>query len=91
MVVDIAESLIAASPTNTTTTTVDAMPPMYPYIARAALRHVHSSTRGEDVGWLSADDVLQTSLDKYFQRWSVSDDWTRDKMDAEKGCASSTI
>jgi hypothetical protein len=69
MVVDIAENLIAA------TLMIDGMPPMYPYIARAALRHIHSSTQREDVGWLrSAEDVLQTSLDKYFQRWSVSDD-----------------
>ena len=78
MVVDIAESLIAASPANTATHMIDGMPPTYPYIARAALRHIHNSTQREDVGWLrSAEDVLQTSLDKYFQRWSVSDDWTR--------------
>jgi hypothetical protein len=89
MVVETAESLIAASPANTATHLIDAMPPMYPYIARAALRHIHSSTQREDVGWLrSAEDVLQTSLDKYFQRWSVGDDETRVKMDAEKGCAS---
>jgi hypothetical protein len=78
MVVDIAETLIAASPANAVTHTIDAMPPMYPYIARATLRHIHSGTQREDVGWLrNAEDVLQTSLDKYFQRWSVSDDWTR--------------
>jgi hypothetical protein len=78
MVVDIAKSLIAVSPANTATHTVDAMPPMYPYIAHAALKHIHSSTQRQDVGWLrSAEDVLQASLDKYFQRWSVSDDWTR--------------
>jgi hypothetical protein len=78
MAVDIAENLIAASPANTATCMVDGMPPMYPYIARAALRHIHSRTQREDVDWVrSAEDVLQTSLDKYFQRWSVSDDWTR--------------
>jgi hypothetical protein len=75
MVVDIAESLIAASPANMATHKVDAMPPMYPYIARAALRHIHSSTRREGVGWLrSAEGVLQTSLNKYFERWNVCDD-----------------
>jgi hypothetical protein len=75
MVVDIAEPLIAASPANTATHTIDAMPPMYPYIARAALRHIRSSTQREDVGWLrSAEDVLQISLDTYFQRWSVNND-----------------
>jgi hypothetical protein len=75
MVVDIAESLIAASPTNTMTHMIDAMPPVYPYIARAALRHIGNSTQREDVSWLrSAEDMLQTSLDKYLQRWSVSDD-----------------
>ncbi|EXJ89344.1 hypothetical protein A1O3_02411 [Capronia epimyces CBS 606.96] len=85
MVVDIAESLIAAtatttarnataSPTNTTTTThtVDAMPPIYPYVARAALRHICSSAQRADAGWLrGAENVLQASLDKYSQRWSV--------------------
>ena len=74
MVVDIAQSLIAASPANTATHLIDTMPPMYPYIARAALRHIHSSTEREDVGWMrSAEDVLQTSLSKYLQRWSAID------------------
>lgn len=86
MVVDIAESLIAASPAKMATHMVDAMPPTYPYIAHAALRNIRSRTQREDVGWLrSAQDVLQTSLGEYFQRWSVSDDWTRDEMDTEKG------
>ncbi len=75
MVVDIAESLIAASPTSTATYTIDAMPPIYQYIVRAALRHIQNSTGKGDVGWLSsAEDALQTSLKKYFQRWSVSND-----------------
>jgi hypothetical protein len=78
MVIDTAETLISTSPTNTAMHTIDAMPPMYSYIARAALRYIHSNTQREGVGWLrSAEDVLQTSLDKYFQRWGVSDDWTR--------------
>ncbi|KAF2491658.1 hypothetical protein BU16DRAFT_565360 [Lophium mytilinum] len=82
MVVEIAETLVAASPANTATQPIDAMPPMYPYIARAALRHIHSSTRSEGVDCMSsAEDVLQTSLDRYFQRWGVSDGWTRDKTD----------
>jgi len=73
MVVDIAESLIAASPANTATDMTDSMPPIYPYIARAALRHISSSIQRENVGWLrSAKDVLQKSLHKYFQRWSVN-------------------
>jgi hypothetical protein len=88
MVVDTAECLIAASPANTAKHTIDYMPPIYPYVARAALSNIHSSAPREDVGWLrSAEGVLQTSLDKYFKRWSVSDDWTRVKMDAERGCA----
>jgi hypothetical protein len=75
MVIDTAETLIATSPANTATHTIDAMPPMYPYIARAARRHIHSNTQRGGVGWLrSAEDTLQTSLDKYFQRWGVSDD-----------------
>ena len=66
MVVDIAETLIAD------TAIIDAMPPMYPYIARAALRHVRSIGQREDFGWLrSAEDVLQISIDRYFERWSV--------------------
>ena len=74
MVVDIAESLIAASPVKPATHRIDAMPPMYPYIVHAALRHIHSSTQREDVSWMgSAEDVLHTSLDKFFQRWNVSD------------------
>ena len=77
MVVDIAESLlIDASPTNMAIYTIDFMPPTYPYVARAALKHIHSNTQREDVAdrLRSAEDVLRTSLDKYFQRWSVSDD-----------------
>ncbi|KAI9742754.1 MAG: hypothetical protein M1818_003483 [Claussenomyces sp. TS43310] len=57
MVVDIAESLIAASLANTATK-IDAMPPMYPYIARTALRYIHSTPR-EDVDWpRNVEDVL---------------------------------
>jgi hypothetical protein len=75
IVVDIAESLMVTSPANTATHTIDAMPPTYSYIARAALRNIRNNTQREDVGWLrGAEDVLQTSLDKYFQRWGVSDD-----------------
>jgi len=71
MVVDIAEWLISSSPGNAATDTVDAMPPMYPYIARAALRNIHSSTQSEDTGWIrNAEDVLQTCLVKYLQRWT---------------------
>jgi hypothetical protein len=74
MVVDIAETLIAASPANTQVQMIDAMPPIYPYIARAALKHVRNSTQRESVGWLrSAEDVLHTSLDKYFRRWGLID------------------
>ncbi|KAK3938151.1 hypothetical protein QBC46DRAFT_356094 [Diplogelasinospora grovesii] len=68
MAIDIAESLIAA-PNANTTHTIDATPPTYPYIARAALRHICSSTQREDVGWSgSAEDMVHRSLDKYFQR-----------------------
>jgi hypothetical protein len=62
MVVDTAEFLIATAPANTATHMIDAMPPIYPYIALAVLRHIHSSTQREDVGWLmGAEDVLQIS------------------------------
>ncbi|KAF7556148.1 hypothetical protein G7Z17_g1640 [Cylindrodendrum hubeiense] len=72
IVFDTAESLVAASPVNTVI--IDSMPPTYPYIARAALRHIHSDTRKENVACLkSAEEVIQTSLDKYFKRWSVGD------------------
>jgi hypothetical protein len=68
MVVDIAASLIVA------TQTIDVMPPIYPYIAHAALRHIRSNTQREDTSWpRSAQDVLQASLDKYRARWSVID------------------
>lgn len=78
MVIDIAESLIAPTGEDMTTYTVDTMPPIYPYNARAALKHIHTRTRAEDDSWLrNAENVLQASLDKYFQRWGVRDDWTR--------------
>lgn len=71
MVVDTAESLLA--PTNTVTDTMDSMPPTYPYIARAALMHIGNGPQREDDGWSrNADGVLQTSLDKYSQRWDVN-------------------
>lgn len=92
MVVDVAESLIAASTDTTAIHMVDGMPPIYPYVAGAALRHIRSSTQREDAGWLrSAEDVLQTFLDKYSQRWNASNDWTRVKMDEQNGCAYSPI
>jgi hypothetical protein len=73
IVLDIAETLIGPSPGNTAMHTIDGMPPMYPYIACAALRHIHSSAQMQDVGWLgNAEDVLRVSLDRYFQHWSVS-------------------
>jgi hypothetical protein len=74
MVVDIARTLIATSPANTLLQMIDGMPPMYPYIARAALRHIHNSNQREGASWQGNEEyVLQTSLDKYFQRWGVSD------------------
>jgi hypothetical protein len=78
MVVDIAKFLVATSPVNTTTYTVDVMPPMYPHLAHAALKHIRSSAQRENVAWLeSAEDVIQTSLSEYFRRWGVCDDYTR--------------
>lgn len=93
IVVDIAETLIAASPVNTATELIDTMPPIYPYIARVALRHIDSSTQRDDTGlWLgSARDVLQTSVDRYFERWNVSDDESRFKTAAKGGSVSSAI
>ncbi len=78
MVVDTAEFLVTGSTAHTATQIVDAMPPMYPYVAQAALRHIHSSNYREDVGWMKdAEEVLQTSLKKYFQRWSMAGGWNR--------------
>lgn len=72
MVLDIAECLIAPG-----TNTIDAMPSMYPYNARAALMHIHTSTQRKDGSRLSSvEDVIRKSLTKYSQRWGVSDDWT---------------
>ena len=73
MVVDIAESLVDESPGSTALLAIDAMPPTYPYIARAALKHLRSSADAEDLDWLGrAKQALQTSLDKYFRRWGVT-------------------
>ncbi|KEF61058.1 uncharacterized protein A1O9_02623 [Exophiala aquamarina CBS 119918] len=77
IVIDIAESLLAPATANTVTFTVDAMPLVYPYNARAALKHINTSTRVEDADWLrNADGVLKKSLDRYFERWGVSNSWT---------------
>jgi hypothetical protein len=73
MVVDIAESLIGPPATSM----IDDMPPTYPYIARASLRHIQKKTRGECNGWLKSEEVLTTSLSRYFQRWGVSNDQTQ--------------
>lgn len=70
MVVDIAESLIGPPATSM----IDDMPPTYPYIARASLRHIRNKTRGECISWSKSEEVLTTSLRRYFQRWGVSDE-----------------
>lgn len=78
MVVDIAETLVSAPPINGVPRIVDAMPPTYPYIARAAMRYVHRNVQREDVDWSSsAEEVLQASLGIYFQRWSIDDSSSR--------------
>lgn len=75
MVVDMAESILADSVANATTKTIDAMPPTYPHIARAALKHIRSSKQGETLSWPdTAEDVIQTSLDRYVQRWALNID-----------------
>lgn len=79
MVVDIAESLVETPATSL----IDGMPPTYPYIARAALRHIHNKTPGEHVGWLKSEEVLTTSLSRYFQRWGVSYDQTQSLISKE--------
>jgi hypothetical protein len=77
MVVEIAEIPITASAANTPTKMIDSMPPIFPYIVRAALKHIHISAQREDVGWLRSEEgVLRTSLGKYFQRWGVNDNPT---------------
>ncbi|OKL61727.1 hypothetical protein UA08_03064 [Talaromyces atroroseus] len=75
VVVDIAESVILGFPANTATSVIDAMPPMFPYITRAALTHINNRVQNENTSWLRSDeDVLQTAINKYFQRWNVNTD-----------------
>jgi len=70
MVIDIAESLCVSE------RMLDGMPPMYPYIARAALRYIESEAGMEDGGWLErGGEVLRGSLGRYFGRWGVSGDF----------------
>jgi hypothetical protein len=56
---------------------IDGMPPTYQYIARAALRNIHNKTGGESIDWLKSEEVLTTSLSRYFQRWGVSEEVTQ--------------
>lgn len=75
MVIDIANNLIAPSPANTKTRLIDGMPPMYPYIARAALLHIKSRIQMEDIDWMrGAENTARISLDKYSQRWGLTED-----------------
>ena len=65
MVVDIPDSLTE----KTTVFTVDAMPPVYPYVVRAALRHIHSRSPKGDMGLLNSFKVvLRVSLDRFYER-----------------------
>ncbi|KAI1378394.1 hypothetical protein F4677DRAFT_443607 [Hypoxylon crocopeplum] len=69
MTVDIAESHENVPPH-----VVDSMPPSLAYILRAALQHIHSSTRPEDPSWSqSAEGRLQGALARFNRRWGVRD------------------
>ncbi|KAI9708023.1 MAG: hypothetical protein M1820_004227 [Bogoriella megaspora] len=69
MVVDIGETLVADM------STVDGMPPMWPYVVRAALKHLSSSSGRENNGWMeTAEEILKTSLSKYLRRWGISEE-----------------
>lgn len=87
MVKDIADTLLTSSPANTTTQIIDGMPPVYPYIAYAGLRHIRRSAQRGNIDWLkSAEEMIQRSLDTWFQRWSVDDAQTNSQMGAREGC-----
>lgn len=52
---------------------IDTMPPIYPYVAHAALKHIQSNIQREDVGCLrNAENVLQIVLEKYSRRWNLN-------------------
>jgi hypothetical protein len=72
IVFDIAKSLVNGSPEITATTLIDAMPPIFPYIARASLRHISHKPQSEDTK--SAMDILERAIKSYFYRWRVSND-----------------
>lgn len=85
MVVDIAESLVAMSTTKTATNLIDGMPPTYQYLARATSWLIQSGSLREDADWQKgAQNVIQTSLDKYYSRWHMGGDKTWFKVDMEK-------
>lgn len=85
VVVDIAEMLVTASSSNTTTPPVDESPSTYPYVAYAALTYLERGLPAMNADWIdSAQDTLQSSLEKYFERWNVSEKWTRFKLAAAK-------
>lgn len=72
MVVDIAQSLVACAAD--AKYTVDAMPPTYPYIARAALSHARRIV-DKEMDWMSnAENILQSSHDMFSQRWGITHD-----------------
>jgi hypothetical protein len=66
---------------------IDVMPPMYPYMVRAALGHIHTigdDTEKKEAGWLeSGRAVLQRYLARYCDRWSVSNYLSRLWIDSE--------
>ncbi len=51
---------------------VDTMAPSYRYVIRAALRHIHESSKCKDSPWLrSAEGRLSSSLAHVHQRWGT--------------------
>lgn len=56
-------------------------------IPSAVIRPIRGSAQSGHGNWQSnAEDVPQTSIDRYFPRWGGSEDWTRDA-----GAASTTL
>ncbi|KIW04095.1 hypothetical protein, variant [Verruconis gallopava] len=87
MALDILQFLSAAHLESAATPRIDAMPPMYPYVACAALDHLHHTSQNKDVAWLAgAVDLLRRFFARYYQHWTVGERRVKDQAAAgEKG------
>ncbi|KAF2663574.1 hypothetical protein BT63DRAFT_461301 [Microthyrium microscopicum] len=73
IVIAIAGNLVTVSPANSGMQMIDNMPPMYPYIARVAIRHIRDRVKTGSGSWsASAREALERSINTYFERWDVS-------------------